>query len=141
MDAVVARTTARPRLSAVLGSALGVLALVVAILGVYGVISYGVAQRVREFAVRLALGAKPGSILFLVMREGLAVTGVGLVAGLSLAPALAKAMSAALYGVGGHDWRAYLAAGAILALSAAVACYVPARRASRSDPMTVLRSE
>jgi putative ABC transport system permease protein len=70
MDAVVARTTARPRLSAVLGSALGVLALVVAILGVDGVISYGVAQRVREFAVRLALGAKPGSILFLVMREG-----------------------------------------------------------------------
>jgi ABC-type antimicrobial peptide transport system permease subunit len=69
------------------------------------------------------------------------VTGVGLVVGLSLAPALAKAMSAAFYGVGGHDWRAYLAAGAILALSAAVACYVPARRASRSDPMTVLRSE
>lgn len=141
MDAIVARTTARPRLSAVLGSALGTLALVVAILGVYGVVSYGVAQRVREFAVRLALGAKPGSILFLVMREGAGVTGVGLLAGLGLAPALANVLSAALYGVGGHDWRAYLAAGAILAVSAAIACYVPARRASRSDPMSVLRSE
>jgi putative ABC transport system permease protein len=141
MDDVVARTMARPRLSAVLGSALGVLALVVAVLGVYGVISYGVAQRVREFAVRLALGAKPGSILRLVMREGLGVTAVGLVVGLGLGPALAGVLGAALYGVGGTGWRPYLASGVILTLSAAAACYVPARRASRSDPMAVLRSE
>jgi putative ABC transport system permease protein len=141
MDAIVARTLARPRLSAVLGSALGALALVVAILGVYGVISYGVAQRVREFAVRLALGATPGSIRLLVLREGLGVTGVGLIAGLTLGPAAAGTLSAVLYGVGGNDWRVYVTAAAVLALSAAVACDVPARRASRSDPMTVLRSE
>jgi putative ABC transport system permease protein len=118
-----------------------VLALLVSVLGVYGLISYGVAQRVREFAVRLALGARPGSILVLVMREGLGVTGVGLALGLALGPAAAGAMSAAMYGVGGADWRTYLAAGAVLVVSAAAACYVPARRASRSDPMTVLRSE
>ena len=141
MDDVVARTMARPRLSAVLGSALGMLALVVAVLGVYGVISYGVAQRVREFAVRLALGAKPASIRRLVMREGLGVTAVGLLVGLGLGPALAGVLGAALYGGGGTDWGPYLASGAILTLSAAAACYVPARRASRSDPMTVLRSE
>ena len=141
MDDLVRRTMAKPRLSAVLGSALGFLALVVAVLGVYGVISYGVAQRVREFAVRLALGANPRSILRLVMREGLGVTGVGLLAGLGLGPALAGVLGAALYGVGGTDWRPYLASAVVLTLAAAAACYVPARRASRSDPMTVLRSE
>ena len=141
MDDVIGRTMARQRLSAVLGSALGLLALIVAVLGVYGVISYGVARRVREFAVRLALGANPGSILRLVMREGLGVTSVGLLAGLGLAPALGGVLGAALYGVDGTDWRPYLASGIILTLSAAAACYVPARRASRSDPMNVLRSE
>jgi putative ABC transport system permease protein len=141
LEAVVSQTMAKPRLGAVLGSALGILALIVAVLGVYGVISYGVAQRVREFAVRLALGARPGSILVLVMREGFGVTIVGLAAGLAFGPAAARAMSAAMYGVGGTGWLAYAAAGAILAAAAATACYVPARRASRGDPMTVLRSE
>ena len=141
LSTIVSRTMAKPRLGAALGASLGILALVVAVLGVYGVISYGVARRVREFAVRLALGARPRSILILVMREGFGVTVVGLTAGLAVAPAASRAMSAAMYGVGGTGWFAYAAAGAVLAAAVAAACYVPARRASRGDPMTVLRSE
>ena len=141
LSTIVSKTMAKPRLGAVMGLSLGALALIVAVLGVYGVMSYGVAQRVREFAVRLALGAPPRSILALVMREGLIVTGLGLVGGLTLGPAAAGALRSALYGVGGNDWRAYAAAAFVLAASAALACYLPARRASRGDPMSVLRSE
>jgi putative ABC transport system permease protein len=141
LASVVADATAKPRLGAVLGLALGLVALIVSIVGVYGVINHGVAQRVREFAVRMALGARPRSILALVLREGLGVTVAGLAAGLALGPAAGRALGSALYGTGAADWRAYAASAAVLALAAAAACYLPARRASRSDPMAVLRTE
>jgi len=141
LASVVADATAKPRLGAVLGLALGLVALIVSIVGVYGVINHGVAQRVREFAVRMALGARPRSILAMVLREGLGVTVAGLAAGLALGPAAGRALGSALYGTGAADWRAYAASAAVLALAAAAACYLPARRASRSDPMAVLRSE
>jgi len=141
LSAVVSGTMARPRLGAMLGLSLGVLALIVAVIGVYGVINHGVGQRVREFAVRLALGARPGSILVLVMREGLGVTVAGLAAGLALGPVAARGLGSAMYGMDAAGWPAYAASGAVLAAAAAVACYLPARRASRSDPMAALRSE
>lgn len=141
MDDVVARALARPRLAAALAVALGGLALIVAVIGVYGVLSYRVSQRVREFAVRVALGAKPGSIRRLVLREGALVMAGGLAAGLTLAPAATQLFRGALFGVEPTDMAAYLAATTILATATVAACLVPARRAMRSDPMTVLRNE
>jgi putative ABC transport system permease protein len=141
MEAVVGHPLARPRLSALLASALGLLALVVSAVGVYGVLSYGVSQRVREFAVRLALGARPGQVLSLVLREGVLVTLAGLAIGFALGPVAARTLAAALFNVGPTDAIAYAAAACVLATAATFACYIPARRASRSDPMSVLRSE
>jgi putative ABC transport system permease protein len=141
MEQVVGQTLARPRLSAMLASALGALALIVAVVGVYGVLSYGVSQRVREFAVRLAIGARPVQILVLVLREGILVTMAGLAIGFALAPLAAGTLAAALFGVGPTDRLAYAAAAAVLLTAATLACYLPARRASRSDPMSVLRTE
>jgi predicted permease len=141
MEAVVRHTLARPRLSALLSSALGLLALVVSAVGVYGVLSYGVSQRVREFAVRLALGARPGQVLSLVLREGILVTCAGLAIGFALGPLAARTLAAALFGVGPTDAIAYAVAASVLATAATFACYIPARRASRSDPMSVLLSE
>jgi putative ABC transport system permease protein len=141
MENVVSHTLARPRLSAMLASALGLLALVVSVVGVYGVLSYAVSQRVREFAVRLAIGARPGQILLLVLREGVFATLAGLAIGFALAPLAARSLAAALFGVGPTDTLAYAAAAIVLVTAATVACYLPARRASRSDPMSVLRTE
>ncbi|HEY7059719.1 MAG TPA: ABC transporter permease [Vicinamibacterales bacterium] len=141
MNEVVGRALARPRLAAVFASALGMLALIVSVVGVYGVLSYRVSQRVREFAVRAALGAAPWSIRRLVLREGALVMAGGLAIGLSLAPAATHALNAALFGVGSTDAVSYIAAGTTLAVATVTACLVPARRASRADPMSVLRNE
>jgi putative ABC transport system permease protein len=141
MDDVVGRAIARPRLAAALAVALGGLALIVAVIGVYGVLSYRVSQRVREFAVRVALGANPGAIRRLVLREGALVMAFGLAAGLALAPLATQVFSGALFGVEPTDLAAYLAATAILSAATIAACLVPARRATRSDPMTVLRND
>jgi predicted permease len=139
MQNVVDRAVARPRLSAALAAVLGLIALAVSVVGVYGVLSYGASQRVKEFAVRMALGARPASIVGLVAREGVLVTAVGLGAGFVIAPTAAQALSAALYGIGPTDRIAYAAAGLVLASAAAIASLVPARRACRTDPMRVLR--
>ncbi len=141
MTDIAGRSVARPRLAAALAFALGLMALVISVVGVYGVLSYSVSQRVREFAVRLAIGATPRKILALVFKEGAAVTIAGIAAGFAVAPSAATVLAAALFGVGATDLAAYASAGAALALAAAVACYIPAHRASRSDPMSVLRSE
>jgi putative ABC transport system permease protein len=141
MIRVAERAIARPRLAAVLASALGIIALAVAVVGVYGVLSYGVSQRVREFALRLAIGATPLRIVALVFKEGALVTVTGIAIGCAVAPSAAKLLASALFGVGPTDLPAYAAAALALGAAAAVACYIPARRASRSDPMSVLRSE
>jgi predicted permease len=139
MDAIVGRAVARPRLSAALAAALGFIALIVSVVGVYAVLSYGVSQRVKEFGVRIALGARPVSIVRLVAQEGAAVTIAGLAVGLVLAPTATQALNAALYGVGPTDPVAFAAAAAVLCAAAAVACLLPALRASQADPMRVLR--
>jgi ABC-type antimicrobial peptide transport system permease subunit len=141
MDAIVARALARPRLSAALALVLGLIALAVSVIGVYGVLSYAVSQRVKEFAVRLALGAGPRSIVRLVLFEGAVVTLAGLAAGFAVAPTAAQALNAALYGVGPTDLVAYAAAAFALCGTAAIACLLPALRASQADPMIVLRND
>jgi putative ABC transport system permease protein len=130
---------ARPRLYAVLLAAFAGLALVIAAVGLFGVMSYTVAQRSRELAVRTALGARRSDIVRLVLREGLALTIAGIAAGLLLSAWLTRTIAALLYGVSEHDLLTYAAVPVVLLLAAAIACIVPARRASRLDPLQVLK--
>lgn len=130
---------ARPRLYAILLGGFAACALAIAAVGLFGVLSYGVAQRARELAVRSALGARQADIVGLVIRQGLAVTAGGLIAGLLGSVALSRALAAQLYGVTTHDAVTYVTVPLLLMIVAAISCVVPARRAARVDPLTVLR--
>jgi ABC-type antimicrobial peptide transport system permease subunit len=136
----VMTSLARPRLYAILIGGFAGAALVIAAVGLYGVLSYLAAQRARELAVRAALGASPSDILRLVMGRGLQVTAAGLVLGLLASLALANAIATLLYGVTTHDGLTFVAVPVLLLVIAAVACLVPALRAARMDPVRVLRS-
>jgi putative ABC transport system permease protein len=115
------------------------LALLLSAVGIYGVISYTVAQRTHEMGVRAALGASAGNLLRLVLSNGLLLTGIGLVLGIAGALGLTRLLSTLLFGVGARDPLTLGASAAILALVAAAACYVPARRAAKLDPLAALR--
>jgi putative ABC transport system permease protein len=140
MDQRVVGSIARPRLYAIVLGGFAVFALVIAGVGLFGVLSYGVSQRSREIGVRTALGARPFDIVRLVVGEGLVVTLIGIVTGLASAFALTRSMSAFLYGITAHDLLTYLAVPVVLLAVSAVACYVPARRAARLDPLRVLKA-
>jgi ABC-type antimicrobial peptide transport system permease subunit len=115
------------------------LALVLASLGLYGVLSYGVTQRSREIGLRLALGASAGSVVRMVVARGAALTSLGLAIGLGIAWAGTRAMSTLLYGVGATDPLTFAVVVGLLGVVALAACGVPAVRAARVDPMDVLR--
>ena len=117
----------------------GAVALVLSAIGIYGVLAFGVAQRVREFGIRQALGADRGSILSLVLRQGLRTAGLGIVIGLGLSAALTKYLQTLLFGVGKYDPAVFGGVTALLLAVAALACYLPARRATEIDPMIALR--
>jgi putative ABC transport system permease protein len=116
-------------------------ALALAVVGLYGVMSYVVSRRTREIGVRIALGATPSAILRLVMRDGLRLTGVGIAIGLAGSFAAARVIRSWLYGVGASDPLTFVAVTVLLAAVSAFACYVPARRAVATDPTTALRAE
>ncbi len=118
-----------------------VLALLLALLGVYGVLSYGTSRRTHELGIRLALGAAPGAVVRMVLGGGLLLTGVGLLVGLAGFLALARFLSSILYGVGPRDPLTILVGVSVLAAGAVVAAWVPARRAARVDPVEALREE
>jgi ABC-type antimicrobial peptide transport system permease subunit len=120
---------------------LGVLALVLAAVGVFGVLAYSVRQRTREIGIRMALGAQPGAVMGLVVRQGLRLVLVGEVLGLAIALVLTRFMSGIVFGVSPTDPIAYL--GGLLLLTAVAVCagYVPAQRAAKIDPYTALRQE
>jgi predicted permease len=126
--------------AAVLGS-FGLLALAIAAIGIYGVTAYSVAQRTREIGVRMALGAEAIDIVKLIVRHGMTLTLAGLVIGLTVALALTWLMSSVLYGVSATDAATFAAVPSLLALVAFIACYLPARRATKVDPMIALRCE
>ena len=130
---------ARPRLYAILLGGFAAFALAIAAVGLFGVLSYSVAQRSRELAVRSALGARQADIVGLIVRQGLSVTAAGLVAGVLASLALTRAISTQLYGVTEHDTVTYVVVPLLLVAVAAVACFVPARRAARVSPLMVLK--
>src|SRR5687767_5296514 len=121
--------------------AFGAVALFLACLGLYGTISYAVTRRTAELGVRMALGAGRGTVQWLILREALTLVGVGLLIGIPLAFLAARAISTLLFGVTPTDLIATGSAVAALVLIAALAAYLPARRASRVDPMLALRAE
>jgi putative ABC transport system permease protein len=129
------------RTGATLFSLFGGVALLLAVVGLYGIRSYTVARRTREIGIRMALGANATDTLRLVVREGVALTAIGAAAGLSLSFLLGKVLSGMLYEVSGSDPVVFLAAPAVLSAVSLVACYVPARRAASIDPMIALRYE
>jgi putative ABC transport system permease protein len=141
MPEVIATFVAQPKIRTSLLSAFGLVALALAALGVFGVLSYSVASRMREFGVRAALGASPRSIGKMILLEGLMLGSVGLVAGLIAAAALVRFLRSELYGVAAYDPATFLSSIAILLSVAVLACYLPARRAMAVDPIVALRVE
>ena len=128
-----------PRVSTILLAAFGLVSMMLAAIGVHGVVSYGVAQRTREFGVRIALGSSPAQIKSLVVASGIRTALVGLLAGMAGAIGLASALKSFLYGVGPMDPAVIAGVVALLLSVVFVANYVPARRATRTDPIQALR--
>ena len=141
MDGRLSAAVAQPRFYAVLVGSFAALAVFLAALGIYGLLSYTVAQRRGEIAIRMALGAHRGDVLALVMRQGALLVAVGAVVGLAAAAAGARVLRSFLYGIAPDDPLTFVAAPLALIAAALFACYVPARRATRIEPMEVLRSE
>jgi putative ABC transport system permease protein len=141
MEAVVSQATEQQRLSAMLVSAFAGLALLLAGVGVYGVLAYVVSQRTREIGVRVALGARRSDILRHIVSQGLILTVGGLGIGLAGAAVLANFVRALLYGVSPRDVTTLAATAVVLGVIALIASLIPARRASSVDPLTALRAE
>ncbi|MGA8149731.1 MAG: ABC transporter permease [Terriglobales bacterium] len=141
MDSIISDSLAARRFSMILLGAFAGLALVLAGIGIYGVISYAVGQRTHEIGVRMALGARPQDIARLILGAGGKLTGFGMALGLMVAFGLTRLMSSLLYGVRATDPLTLLSVALLLSLVALTACYVPARRATKVDPVVALREE
>jgi predicted permease len=141
MDEIVDLNVADRQQQMTLLGAFAGLALVLASIGLYGVLSYAVTQRSREIGLRMALGASASSVIRMIVGRGLALTGIGLGIGLVAAWAATRAMKNLLYGVGATDPVTFAAVAGLLSVIALIACWAPARRASRVDPIVVLREE
>jgi putative ABC transport system permease protein len=141
MEDVVRQSIARPRFIALLLSIFAGAALFLAAIGIYGVLSYSVAQRAQELGIRMALGADRRRILRLVMSQGMVLALAGMAAGVAISLALSRLLASLLFGVAPTDPLSYAAVTALLGGVAVVACALPAARAARVDPLVVLRSE
>jgi putative ABC transport system permease protein len=141
MEEVVRRSIARPRFIALLLSIFAGAALFLAAIGIYGVLSYSVAQRGQELGIRMALGADRRRILRLVMSQGMVLALAGVAAGVAISLALSRLITSLLFGVGPTDPVTYAGVMALLGAVALAACALPAARAARVDPLVVLRSE
>ncbi len=128
-------------LAALVFGVFGGIALLLAVVGVYGVKSHAVARRTREIGIRMALGARPGEVMGLILRQGAVQTAVGLLVGTAVSLAAGRILGSMVYGAQGSDPLALTVSGLILALAVLLACYLPARRATRVDPAITLRSE
>jgi ABC-type antimicrobial peptide transport system permease subunit len=134
------RAVFQRRYSMFLIAGFGMVALVLSVVGIYGVISYSVAQRMRELGVRVALGAQRGDIMALILRDGTVLAVAGIAIGLAAAYWLTRYLQALLYGVGSTDVKTYVGGALVLGSVALIASYIPARRATRVDPLVALRA-
>jgi len=141
MDEIIAQSMRNTTVETTLLASFAALALLLAAIGIYGVMSYVVSQREHEFGIRMALGAPPSSVSSLVVKNGLRLALIGVAVGVLLAVALAKLMTSLVFGISVWDPATFLAAAVVLTSVALVACYIPARRAMHVDPMIALRHE
>jgi putative ABC transport system permease protein len=130
-----------PRMGAAMLAVFGALALILAVVGVYGVLSYSVNQQTREIGIRMAMGAQTSRVLSLVVGQGMRLAAAGLALGLLVAFAAMRLLGSLLFGVSAHDPLTFAAVSLVLALAAVLACYIPARRATKVDPIIALRYE
>jgi predicted lysophospholipase L1 biosynthesis ABC-type transport system permease subunit len=141
MGQVVASTISRPRLYAVLLGIFAAVGLGLAVIGIYGVMAYSVAQRTREIGIRVALGARPTQVIALVVKQSAVLTAIGIALGLSGAAMMSRYLEGLLFGVTPLDPVTFAAAAALFTLVALVAAYGPTRRATGVDPVVALRAE
>jgi len=141
MEKVVADSIAQPRLSMMLMGLFGILALLLATVGIYGLLSYAVTQRTQEMGIRMALGARMMDVLKLILKQGMMLVLIGEVLGLFGALALTRLMKALLFEVTPTDATTFVAVSVVLTVVALLACYLPARRATKVDPLVALRYE
>jgi predicted permease len=141
MDEIIGAVTWRARLAAGLLGFLAALALALAAVGIYGVFSHSVAARTRDIGLRMAMGATHASVLGMILRQGAVLAAAALIVGIPAALVLARGLASQLYRVSPADSAAYISMAAVLVVVALVACYIPARRATRIDPVEALRHE
>jgi putative ABC transport system permease protein len=141
MDDLIAESVAQPRLSLVLLGIFAGLAVLLAAVGIYGVMAYSVTQRTHEIGIRIALGAQPGDVLRNIVAHGLSLAAAGIAAGLVFAFILTRLMENMLFGVSAHDPGTFLVVAVLFGVVAGIASWIPARRATRVDPLHALRYE
>ena len=141
MQDIYAKSMARTSFTLTMLAIAGAMALALGIIGIYGVISYAVAQRTREIGIRVALGAQKSELKWMFVRSALMLTATGVVIGVVAASVLTQSMKSLLFGIGPHDLPTYLLVPMVLAIAAVVASYLPARRASNIDPVLALRAD
>ncbi|HEV2289446.1 MAG TPA: ABC transporter permease [Candidatus Acidoferrales bacterium] len=140
-EELVSEVSATPRFTTQLLTAFSGLALLLALVGVYGLISYYTSQRTHEIGIRMALGAQRGDVMRLVLREGMLLVSLGVAGGIILAYGLAKGLASLVYGISVTDFHSFAGAAVLLLVVTLAACYIPARRAMKVDPMVALRYE
>jgi putative ABC transport system permease protein len=141
MDERIGRSLSSRRFNMVLLALFAGLALTLAAVGIYGIVAYSVTERTHEIGVRVALGAQRRDVIAMVIGQGMAMTVTGTAVGIAASAALARVMSSLLFGVSAVDPATFVAIPLLLIAVALAACYVPARRATRVDPLQTLRSE
>ena len=141
MGEVVGDSLVRPRFLSLLLGLFSAIALLLAAVGIYGVMAYSVAQRTQEIGIRMALGARTVDVLKLGVKQGMVLTFIGVGAGLAVAFALTQLIEGLLYGIGARDPLSFITVTLLLILVALLACYLPARRAAKIDPLVAIRYE